>query len=192
MVAPHPNAILEALSRIILEFKVTPHGYQKLFQDCFSHIVSRYVGQEPASPSNWWNLPPRGCGCKECKEQLDPFLGGDRERFEYTGSHAKREHLKMRVTMESSIRTSTRKKTWGVHTLILAKSRGEYYQMLAAWGKRSREFKNMFGRMDKVLMKEFLPEEATVGGDSTKHTRTASGERGAEAELYCLIDDLAA
>lgn len=56
--------------------------------------------------------------------------------------------------------------------------------MLAAWGKRSREFKNMIGRMDNDLMKELLAEEATVGGDSTKHTRTASGERGAEADRY--------
>ncbi|KAL8851650.1 MAG: hypothetical protein Q9221_003487 [Calogaya cf. arnoldii] len=150
---------LEELCTIIHQYGLSVASWQvllQLFQDGFTHIVSRYIGQAPASPSHW-ALRLRGCGCKDCREHLDPFLNSPhRKLLDYTSTQKKRDHLEGMVSGDSSIRASTRHNHSAPHTLLLEKTRDGYDQSVKAWQDRFREVRAKIGRMDRKYLKELL------------------------------------
>lgn len=113
--------------------------YRQLFHDGLAHITRKYVGFEPICPSSW-ALPCSGCGCKDCNEQLDPFLRDPhREQIEFKSTSPQRNHLEGRLRVEASIKSSTKMNERAPHILVLEKTAKHYCEALQAWQDRCRE-----------------------------------------------------
>lgn len=130
--------------------------YRQLFQDGLAHIIQRYVGFEPTCPSSW-ALPCSGCGCKDCNEQLDPFLRDPyHQRMEFKSTGPRRDHLDGRLQAEASIKSSTKMNARAPHILVLEKTATSYHDALQAWQDRCREYNGLIRSIGDSSLKELL------------------------------------
>ncbi|KAL8830619.1 MAG: hypothetical protein Q9170_005660 [Blastenia crenularia] len=98
-----------------------------------------------------------GCGCKDCKEWLDPFLRDPhRQRMEFLSTGQRRSHMQARNTGEASIKTYTKLNFKAPHILVLKKTRNGYDQALKAWQDRHIEYTSRTQKISGQLLNRLL------------------------------------
>ncbi|KAL8825641.1 MAG: hypothetical protein Q9191_004290 [Dirinaria sp. TL-2023a] len=137
---------------------LTSKENQDFFQQSVSLFIAKYVTPPPQCPRDW-SMPPRGCKCKDCWEQLDWFLGDpNSQHFEYIVTRERRDHLSQRLAGESSVRKITRNNGIAPHTLVLDKTRDGYNQALKAWAQRCNEAKSLIGSIRVETLRQLLAD----------------------------------
>ena len=132
---------------------------QEFFQQGVSLFIAKYLGPKPQCPKDW-SMPPRGCKCKDCWEQLDWFLRDPNfQHMEFKAIGQRRDHLWDRVASEPSIRKTTRRNPRAPHTLVLDKTRDGYNQELQGWGQRCDEVKTLIDSMKLEILRQLLADK---------------------------------